>query len=197
MPKVNLLPKEELETKPFGRFLKWALSYGRYIIVSVELIVFLVFFSRFIYDRELADINDKIEQKQAIIASAQEFENRFRAVQDHISYVETLDENRRIYLEILDTLERTTPVQVSFNTVSFSEESLTLEGFAVNNESFAQLLAQLKTIDTFTSISLDSLTEDEENEDILEFTLTISFEKVEPVIPSPEDSSGTENLEVL
>src|SRR3989344_1638342 len=197
MLKVNLLPKEELETKPFGSFLKWALSYGRYIIVTVELVVFLVFFSRFIYDRELADVNDKIEQKQAIIASAQEFENRFRTVQDHISYVETLDENRRIYLEILDTLERTTPVQVSFNTVSFSEESLTLEGFAVNNESFAQLLAQLKTIDTFTSISLDSLTEDEENEDILEFTLTISFEQVEPVIQNPVDSSNTEELETL
>jgi len=192
MPKVNLLPKEELETKPFGRFLKWALSYGRYIIVTVELIVFLVFFSRFIYDRELADINDKIEQKQAIIASAQEFEDRFRTIQEHISYIETLDEDRRVYLEILDTLERTTPVQVSF-----TEKSLTLDGFAVSNESFAQLLAQLKTVDTFTSISLDSLTEDEENEDILEFTLTISFEKVEPKIQNPVDSSNTEELEIL
>ena len=197
MPKVNLLPKEELETKPFGRFLKWALSYGRYIIVTVELIAFLVFFSRFIYDRELADINDKIEQKQAIIASAQEFEDRFRTIQEHISYIETLDEDRRVYLEILDTLERTTPVQVSFNTVSFTEKSLTLDGFAVSNESFAQLLAQLKTVDTFTSISLDSLTEDEENEDILEFTLTISFEKVEPKIQNPVDSSNTEELEIL
>ena len=197
MPKVNLLPKEELETKPFGRFLKWAFFYGRYIIVTVELIVFLVFFSRFIYDRELADINDKIEQKQAIIASAQEFEDRFRTIQEHISYIETLDEDRRVYLEILDTLERTTPVQVSFNTVSFTEKSLTLDGFAVSNESFAQLLAQLKTVDTFTSISLDSLTEDEENEDILEFTLTISFEKVEPKIQNPVDSSNTEELEIL
>src|SRR3989344_9255692 len=98
MPKVNLLPKEELETKPFGRFLKWALSYGRYIIVTVELIVFLVFFSRFIYDRELADLNDKIEQKQAIVASAQEFEDRFRAIQNHILYIETLDADRRTYL---------------------------------------------------------------------------------------------------
>jgi len=182
MPKVNLLPKEELETKPFGRFLRWALSYGRYIIVTVELIVFLVFFSRFIYDRELADLNDKIEQKQAIVASAQEFEDRFRAIQNHILYIETLDADRRTYLEILDTLEQTTPVQVSFDAVSFAEKSLTLEGFAVSNESFAQLLAQLKNIDTFTSISLDSLEEDEENEDILNFTLTISFEKTEPEI---------------
>ncbi|MBI4137035.1 PilN domain-containing protein [Candidatus Roizmanbacteria bacterium] len=192
MPKVNLLPKEELETKPFGRFLKWALSYGRYIIVTVELIVFLVFFSRFIYDRELADINDKIEQKQAIIASAQEFEDRFRAIQKNISYIETLDEERKVYLEILDTLEQTTPVQVSFSSVAFSEKSLTLEGFAVNNESFAQLLAQLKNIDAFTSISLDSLSEDEENEDVLEFSLTISFEKVEPEPVIQPDSTGTE-----
>lgn len=190
MPKVNLLPKEELETKPFGRFLKWALSYGRYIIVTVELIVFLVFFSRFIFDRELANINDKIEQKQAIIASAQEFEDRFRAIQDHISYVETLDTDRRIYLDILDTLERITPVQVSYNSVSFSEESLTLQGFANNNESFAQLLAQLKIIDTFTAISLDSLSENEENEDMLDFSLTISFAKIEPAALETADPAA-------
>ena len=90
MPKVNLLPREELITKPLGRFLKWAFSYGRYIIISVELVVFLIFFSRFIYDRQLNDLNDVIEQKQSIIASAADFEKRFRGFQDKINYINVI-----------------------------------------------------------------------------------------------------------
>ena len=175
MSKINLLPKDALESKPLGRFLEWALSYGRYIIITVELVVFLVFFSRFIYDRKLADLNDKIEQKQAIVASAQQFEKEFRYVQDVISYIETLDTDRQKYLEILATLERITPIQVSYDSLSFSENSISLQGSALNNESFAQLLVQLKNVETFSRVSLDSFAKEEDIDDEITFVMSIDI----------------------
>jgi hypothetical protein len=47
---INFLPEDELEKSPIGRFLKWALKAGRYIIVLTELIVVVVFISRFRLD---------------------------------------------------------------------------------------------------------------------------------------------------
>jgi hypothetical protein len=69
MPKqeINLLPREEFEKKPIGKFLTWALSIGRYIIIFTELIVILAFLSRFKLDRDLSDLNQSIREKQAVI----------------------------------------------------------------------------------------------------------------------------------
>jgi Tfp pilus assembly protein PilN len=189
MPKVNLLPKEELEQMPLGRFLKWALSYGRYIIICVELVVFMVFFSRFIYDRQLAELNDEIDQKQAIVASAQQFEKKFRSVQSHISYVEALDKDRKLYFDTITTLEEITPIQVTYTTVTFQNLELALEGEALNNESFAQLLAQLKKNDSFSTITLNSLEKDEEKENSIVFNITIVIKSSEPVAGDQESQS--------
>jgi hypothetical protein len=65
MPKkeINLLPKEEFEKKPLGKFLVWALSIGRYIVIFTELIVILAFLSRFKLDRDLADLNQSVREK--------------------------------------------------------------------------------------------------------------------------------------
>ncbi len=178
MPKINLLPKEELNTRPIGRFLKWILSYGRYIITSVELVVFLVFFSRFIYDQKLADLKDEIEQKQAIVASASQFEHTFRLTQDKIAYIKSIDKDRLLYIQVLDILKKITPVQVSFDSVSFEENTLLLNGFAQTNESFAQFLAQLKKIDIFTSVTLDSLEKIEDEEQGIVFKCTIHIKNV-------------------
>ena len=194
MPKVNLLPREELITKPLGRFLKWAFSYGRYIIISVELVVFLIFFSRFIYDRQLNDLNDVIEQKQSIIASAADFEKRFRGFQDKINYINQLDTNRSLYLDTITLLKQITPGQVSYDTVSFSDYSLSLTGSASTNESFAQYLAQLKKTEDFTSIALENLSKEEDSEEIT-FTVSITFARPEvPIITGMDAGNLDEEI---
>src|SRR3989344_7187965 len=98
MSKVNLLPKEELEKKTLGKFLKWILTYGRYTIISVEMVVFMVFFSRFIFDQQLAELQDSIEQKQAIAAAAQDFEKHINSVQFKLQKENNLRLKGRVYL---------------------------------------------------------------------------------------------------
>jgi hypothetical protein len=53
---VNLLPQDPFFETVFGRFLKWALSIGRYIVIFTELIVILSFASRFTLDRMVTDL---------------------------------------------------------------------------------------------------------------------------------------------
>ncbi|MBI4130640.1 PilN domain-containing protein [Candidatus Roizmanbacteria bacterium] len=172
--KVNLLPKEELEKKPLGKFLRWVLSYGRYIIISVELVVFLVFFSRFIYDRQLSDLNDAIEQKQAIVASAQEFETKIRDIQYKITQIKSLEENRFMYLDIIDTLKTITPKEVVLTNIEINETGLTIQGEAVTNEGFAYFLNVIKQDKLFEKITLEQL-EKRPEDNVIEFTAAVSF----------------------
>jgi hypothetical protein len=167
MVKVNLLPKEDLDKKAVGKFLKWTLSYGRYIIISVELVVFLVFFSRFIYDQKLANIHERVEQKQAIVASAVDFEEKIRSIQTRIGQVKSLQEGRTIYLTVLDKLKEIIPKDMIFTSIEFNENKILLEGETLSNESFARLITDLKLLPAlFSEISIDSVDQKKGDEEV-------------------------------
>lgn len=161
-PKVNLLPKEELEKRPLGKFLKWTLSYGRYIIISVELVVLMVFFSRFVYDRRLTDLNESIEQKQTIVVSAQELEEEIKSFQQGIEKVKLLEQEKTDFLKILERLKTITPDGVVFENILFDKEKVSLAGRATSNAAFAQLLLGLKDLSPFSQIEIAQITKEEE-----------------------------------
>lgn len=191
MVNVNLLPTDEFEKKALGKFLKWSLSYGRYIIISVELVVFLVFFSRFVYDQRLADINDRVGQKYAIVVSAAEFESRIRSIQKRIEDIKMLDQDRTIYLNVLSRLEQITPAEVAYTTLSFNKETVSLEGKAATNESFAKFITLLKTDDKFSNITLLNVGKKETGEqtktteNLIEFSLSMTIDGYPLVTPTP------------
>ena len=77
---INLLPKDSFEGSNLGKTLKWLLIGGRTIVVLTEFGVILAFVSRFWYDKQLNDLNDQITQKQAVVRSFTEVENKMRDV---------------------------------------------------------------------------------------------------------------------
>jgi len=54
--KVNLLPKDNFEFSLVGKFLRWALTAGRVMVVLTEFVVILAFGSRFWLDKEMNDL---------------------------------------------------------------------------------------------------------------------------------------------
>ena len=67
---INLLPQSEFGQTFWGRFLKWAVSTGRYFLIFVELVVIIAFMSRFKLDKDLADLADNIAGKKAVLEAA-------------------------------------------------------------------------------------------------------------------------------
>lgn len=205
MVKVNLLPREDIEKRAIGKFLKWTLSYGRYIIISVEMVVFCVFFSRFIYDQRLADINERVEQKQAIVASAADFENRIRNIHRNIEQVKMLDSSRTVYIAVLGRLKEIIPKDMVFNSVEFAEGDLAITGETPTNESFARFITDLKGSSTvFSEIAIDSVGKRDENEndrgqiepEMVVFSITAQINDYKKYEPTPTaQAAPAENIE--
>lgn len=160
MSKINLLPKEEFDRKSYGKFLKWVLTYGRYIIISVELVVFLVFFSRFIFDQQLAELQEEIEQKQSIVASAKKFEQEISSIQNRLAQVKTFEAERSSYMTILQKLKSITPVDIVFTRIVFDGNDIILSGEALTNESFAKFITSLTNEPTCREITITTLEKD-------------------------------------
>ena len=74
---ISLLGQRSLGLLTLERLVLWLTTVGRGILVVVELVVLLAFFSRFWLDARNSDLNELIRQRQAILATMTGFENDF------------------------------------------------------------------------------------------------------------------------
>jgi len=168
--KINLLPKKELEEKALGKFLKWSLTFGRYIIVGTEIIVLLAFFSRFKLDRQLTDLHEEIVQKEAIVKYNLELEEEARNIQKQLEEIKNIEEDYNLSIKLLGFFEKNTPKEVALERLSLSKEKISLSGASFSTSSFIDFLARIRNSKKFSQIVLESLTKKEKEG--LKFKLT-------------------------
>ena len=151
---INLLPKDSFEGSNLGKTLKWLLIGGRTIVVLTEFGVILAFVSRFWYDKQLNDLNDQITQKQAVVRSFTEVENKMRDVLAREEIVgkflkENLDTNG-----IIESLVTSSPVDVSFDQIGINKNGMQLSGQAKSESSFEGFLGNLSKNPRIKNINL-------------------------------------------
>lgn len=154
---IEFVPQEEWEKTSFGKFLKWVLTVGRYIIIVTELVVVVAFLSRFKLDRDLTDLNEKIKQQQAIINASSQFEKKFRFLQKRLSTIEGL---RRTQLEtgqVLTELANLIPINVSLSNFVVAGKEVSLIATALSEEGLATFLKNLKNSPKFDKLTISSL----------------------------------------
>lgn len=169
---INLLPKKRLEERPLGKFLKWCLTYGRYIIIATEVIVLIAFFSRFKLDRELTDLHESIKQKKAIIIAATEFEKEVENIQERLNQIKTLEEEQFFYAKLMEYLEKIVPSDVVLERLSLNPKEISLSGTSLTNHGFVTLLSNFRSSKSFSNIRIEAVTKNKYGGPGLSFGLT-------------------------
>ena len=154
---IEFLPQEDWEKGSLGKILKWALTVGRYIVIFTELIVMLAFLSRFKFDRDLTDLNEEIEQKQAVVQSSAQFEEKFRLLQKQLLSIETLEKNRLQTNKVLTELASLTPIDVYLSNLNITEKEISLTATALSEGGLATFLNSLKKSTLFEKITLSQV----------------------------------------
>lgn len=154
---IEFLPKEDWEKTPFGRFIKWLLTAGRYIVIFTELVVILAFLSRFKLDRDLTNLYKQIDQKQAIIQSSAEFETDFRFLQKRLASIQGLRKEQMQTKILLEEISALTPVDVSFSNLSITGDQASFTASALSEAGLATFINNLKKSPRFTDLSIGSL----------------------------------------
>lgn len=168
---IDLLPQEEWERGTFGKILKWALTIGRHIVIFTELIVIIAFLSRFKLDRDMTDLTDKIKQKQAIVQSSQQFENKFRFLQKEL---ETIKELKAKQLEadlVVAELGSKIPVDVYLSDFSVSKGEVSMNALALSEGGLATFIRNLKSSSKFENLVLAQVSSGSEKEIGIKFQL--------------------------
>lgn len=153
---INLIPQDPFFETGLGRFLKWALSVGRYIVIFTELIVIVSFASRFTLDRIVTDLNSSINQQQRVIESYGDLEAEFRFVQQQIEDYRQLKQDANL-VDIFPILNENVPRDVVFDTLLIRKDSVSFAGSALSQDALNVLVNNLQLSPHFTQVTVNKI----------------------------------------
>lgn len=175
-PSINLITEDSFSHSLLGKFFLWSLSVGRYIVVFTELIVILSFLSRFKLDRDLTDLNEDIARQKAIITSYGDLEDRIRFHQDRLALIKT-NQSQLKPDQVIVILIKTTPSDIVYDQINFSNSQLELSGTSATPAGVAQLMNNLVHHPQVDQVDLSEITAGGQGEE-LTFSVTVSFKDV-------------------
>ncbi|AKM81078.1 MAG: hypothetical protein UT13_C0001G0117 [Candidatus Pacebacteria bacterium GW2011_GWF2_38_9] len=153
---VNLVPQDPFFETALGRFLKWALSIGRYIVIFTEMIVILSFASRFTLDRMVTDLNSSINQKENVISSYGDLEKKFRFIQQQIGDYQQFKQESNL-IDIFPILNKNVPDDVVFETLLIRADAINFTGSALSQNALNVLINNLQLSPSFPEVSVNKI----------------------------------------
>ncbi len=143
MPKSNQIDLIKSKTSLTDEILRWALSFGRFLIILVEIVAFSAFIYRFVLDRQIIDLNDKIKDEQAIIESSRTQEETYRNLHERLATIKSASTIKNFTPVIVKEIVEKTPPEITYNSITASENKLDLD---INVASFPALTAYAKSL---------------------------------------------------
>jgi len=176
---INLVPQDPFFTTKLGQTLQWSLSVGRYIVMFTELVVVLSFVTRFYLDRQVTDLNQSLQQKQAVVESYGELEEQFREVQTKIADYQQVEQQENI-VEVFPSLSQVIPNGIELNELVIYPDRVSLSGIVLSQQSLNLLINNLQLSPDFTNVVVNTI----ESEDLASsgFAFKLSAQTGEPVV---------------
>lgn len=173
---INLISKDELGKNFLDKLLQWSITYGRYIIVLTEFLVVVVFLSRFKLDQELTDLHESIDQKRAIVQAVREIENSFKALQNRLSQIKTIQAGIIKPNKFVDFINQNTPLGITLSSLTITDKEVSLTGSAFNERDLIAFVNAWLFSPLFEKISLNNVSTNKIADNIgIQFSLTANI----------------------
>lgn len=174
---INLLPKNELEKSPLGKFLNWALTFGRYTVIFTELVVVTAFLFRFKLDLNLAKVNSQIKKNQDIIISYKNLEDNVNQLKKRLAFIKKAEAMTLLPNELLEEMAHLTPQDVVFNEIELKSGSISFKGKSLSKIGLSTLINGLQSSDKFSQINLQSVSSKGRKSPVIKFSISAKITK--------------------
>ncbi len=151
---INLLKRET----PFvDRFVGWALTIGRLLVIITEVVALSAFIYRFSLDRKLIDLHSKITQEQAIVNYLKNNEAQYRNLQGRLTLISTNSSLASQRLKIINDIVTLTPKGIAFNSLNLFEDRITIDANVNSISTLSDFVDALKNYPAIDTISIDKI----------------------------------------
>lgn len=152
---INLLRHQEKSA--VDKFLDWAFTVGRAIVIITESVALSAFAYRFILDRQIIDLRDKIKQEQAIVKLSQPNEFKFRNLQNRLDTVKILDESATSKTVLLAKIVQQAQGKIAFSTLSITEKTVSMSGAVPSARAVSAFAQELRGIQGITKVTIGEI----------------------------------------
>lgn len=163
------------------RFIAWALTIGRLVVILVESVALGAFLFRFTLDRQLVDLHDKIKSEQAIVSLLASNEKTYRNLQDKLSLIKAIQTATGTQIKTFDDITSYIPADMTITSTSLSPSGISLDGSTQSILSLSSLISKLKKYPSADSVSLDKIENRVATGSII-FTVTVTFKNATPAL---------------
>lgn len=170
---INLLKKDDVDF--IEKFINWALTVGRFVVILTEGIALSAFLYRFTLDREVIDLHDEITQKQAIVKFLKPNEDNYRNIQARLTYISKIEGSAQAMTNNLRDAIDNAPGNILISSVFLSENNLSINASARSLYSLTDFLNTLKNNPKIRSVSLDKI-ENKTSESIINVVISAKYE---------------------
>lgn len=171
---INLLPKDSFEFSGLGKFLGWAMTSGRVLVVLTEFVVLLAFGSRFYFDKKLNDLTETLDQKVAQIEAYSEVESQMRTLLAKQTPISDYLNKNILFGQKYDDLTQIIPVGVRAEKITLDQNSMVFTGRSESEKAFVQFLKKLKTLTTLSYINIKDVGFDQKTKEVM-FTIQAKY----------------------
>lgn len=174
---INLLDQNGPTNSPWNRLVVWITTYGRYIMITTELVVLLAFASRFSLDRKLTDLKENISQKQEILEVNVDVEKEIRDTQDKIVAIKQILQGEGTTVDALMAVNTLLPTGTALDSLSIDNDKIMANVTADSSESFSQFLANFSVSKKLTGVEIGKVSKK---------TSGIQFSVTAKILPPPK-----------
>src|SRR3989344_3874733 len=152
---INLIKNKQIPL--FDKFMNWALTVGRLIVILTEIIALLAFVYRFSLDEKLIDLHSAIKQKQVLISLLKQDEDKYRNLQDRIALAGSLMEKNAKTNKIVLDIVGLTPQGARIDSLTFNKDKLIINANIGSVSSLTDFINVLKDYPDIKAMSIDNI----------------------------------------
>lgn len=152
---INLLKSSKNEI--FEKFIDWALTIGRLLVIITEIVALSAFIYRFTLDRQLIDLHGKIKQEEAIVSFFKKNEDAYRNLQDRLKIASTYSAMSQNKLKISQDVISRAPKGMTFNEITVSDNVININANFQLVSSLKAFVDSLKNYKPVKSVSINQI----------------------------------------
>ena len=159
---LNLLHPKEAPAKLPERFLKWLITYGRFIVIFVEIIVVSAFLTRFKLDADLDTLKNNINRDLPYVEGLETDEILIKQTQDKLALIDKTYLGSDKWQETVVDISSQIPQSITFTALMLEEKDETSVNFRIggstpSNSDLGIFLNNLRKTENFKEINLASI----------------------------------------
>ena len=136
----------------------WTIDAGRAIIVGIELIALIALGYRFVIDKEIVDLHDKIKTQGIYVDAQAPDEKNYRSIQERLKNIKATQDDVAAKIQVMNEIISTIATGAFFSTnLSINNRSIGINGNTFSIFTLNEFLEKLKTNPSVSAITIDEV----------------------------------------